>query len=100
MLFWLFLTLFKEQVNSWQKELLNGKAQIKFRRKGDKQKCRRVDTQVFYQGVTEVKIMKRRAKSENYDDQRAEVGLQEHCTQTRIRNKSSMMFLQTAREKI
>lgn len=68
------------------------KIKSSFRRKGDIQKCRRVDMKFFYQGITEVKILKRTAKAESSDAQRAELGLQEHCTQSRIRNESCMLL--------
>lgn len=49
----------------------------------------------FYQGVNEVKILKRSAKAESMHAQRAELGLQEHCTQSRIRSKGCMKLSQT-----
>lgn len=44
----------------------------------------------FYQGITEVKILKRTAESS--DAQRTDLSLQEHCTQSRIRNKAAWCF--------
>lgn len=71
------------------------KIKSSFRRKGDKQKCHKVDMKFFYQGVNEVKILKRSAKAESLYAQRAELGLQEYCTQSRIGSKDCMMLLQT-----
>lgn len=71
------------------------KTKSSFRRKEEIQKCRRVDMKFFYQGIPEVKILKRTAKAESSGAQRAELGLQECFTQSRIRNESCMMLLQT-----
>lgn len=49
----------------------------------------------FSQGIADVKILKRTARAESRGAQRAELGLQEHCSQSRIRNESCMMLLQT-----
>lgn len=46
---------------------------------------------LFYQGIIEVKILKRSAKAESMHAQRAEPGLQEYC---RIRTKGCMKLLQ------
>lgn len=91
MLFWLF------KKYSWKNQSIIGKrrpwiakSKWSFRRKGDIQKCRRVDMKFFYQGITEVKILKRTAESS--DAQRTDLSLQEHCTQSRIRNEAAWCF--------
>lgn len=86
----------KEKVSSWQNESLSGKDQIKFQEKRRQTEVPQSGYEVFfYQGVNEVKILKRSAKAEILHAQRAELGLQEHCTQSRIRSKDCMMLSQT-----
>lgn len=48
-----------------------------------------------YQEVNDVKILKRSAKAESMHAQRAELGLQECCTWSRIRSRGCMKLLQT-----
>lgn len=98
MLFWLFWVLLKEKVSSWQNESLNGKDQIKFQEKRRQTEVPQSGYEVlvfFYQGVNEVKILKRSAKAKSLHAQRAELALQEYCTQSRIGSKDCMMLLQT-----
>lgn len=69
------------------------KIKSSFRRRGDKQKACKVDMKGFlYQGVIEVKILKRSAKAESVRAPRAEFSLQEYC---RIRSKDCMKLWQT-----
>lgn len=90
-----FLSALERKSQFWVKRALKRQRSNQVSGEEDKQKCHKADMKFFYQEVNEVKILKRSAKAESLHAPRAELGLQEYCTQSRIRSKGCMMLLQT-----